>query len=152
MKYTVHIDIDLPRNRVIELFDDPANLPKWQKGLLSFEHLSGESGQPGAKSKLVFQMGKGKMEMIETITKTNLPNEFDGTYSAPGVFNIVKNRFIMIHENCTRWESENEFQFTTLMMKCVGFFMKSAFPKQSMVYLKDFKGFAENGIDVRDKG
>ena len=150
MKYTVQIDINLPREQVIELFDDPDNLAKWQKGLLSFEHLSGESGQPGAKSRLVFKFGKGNMEMIETITKKNLPNEFDGTYDAPGVFNVVKNRFIVINENCTRWESENEFRFTTIMMKFMGFFMKSAFPKQSMVYLRDFKNFAENGTDVRN--
>jgi hypothetical protein len=143
MHYTVQIEIDLPRSRVIELFDDPNNLSKWQKGLLSFEHLSGEAGTPGAKSKLVFQFGKGTMEMIETITKNNLPEEFDGTYDAPGVFNVVKNRFIAIDQNRTRWESENEFRFTTLMMKCMGFFMKSAFPKQSMVYLRDFKKFAE---------
>jgi len=69
MKCTVQIDIDLPREQVIQLFDDPDNLAKWQKGLLSFEHLSGES----------------------------------------------------------------------------------AFPKQSMVYLRDFKNFAENGTDVRNQ-
>ncbi len=152
MKYTVQIEINLPRQRMIELFDDPKNLPKWQKGLISFEHISGDSGQPGAKSRLLFKMGKGNMEMIETITKRNLPDEFEGTYEAPGIFNIVKNRFIAVDENRTLWESENEFRFTSLMMKCVGFFMKSAFPKQSLKYLKDFKNFVEEGIDVRDAG
>ena len=49
--YTVAIEIDLPRDRVIELFDNPDNLFKWQTGLQSFDHLSGEPGQPGAKSK-----------------------------------------------------------------------------------------------------
>ena len=152
MKYTVAIDVDLPREKVIDLFDNPNNLAKWQKGLLSFEHLSGESGQPGAKSRLIFKFGKGKMEMIETITKKNLPDEFDGTYDAPGVFNIVKNRFIVVNQNRTRWECENEFRFTTLMMKVMGLFMKSAFPKQSMAFLLAFKSFAENGTDVRVGG
>ena len=53
MKYTREVVIDLPRDRVIELFDDADNLPKWQEGLQRFEHVSGEPGQPGAKSRLV---------------------------------------------------------------------------------------------------
>ncbi len=51
---TVSIEIDLPRYRVIALFDSPENLFKWQTGLQSFERLSGEPGHPGGKSKLVF--------------------------------------------------------------------------------------------------
>jgi uncharacterized membrane protein len=149
MKYTVQIDIDLPRHQVIELIKNADNLPKWQKGLLSSEGISGVPGQLGAKSRLVFKFGQGNMEMIETITKINLPDEFDGTYEAPGVFNTVKNRFIAVRENRTRWESENEFRFTTLSMKAMGFLMKSSFPKQSMAFLRDFKNFAENGTDVR---
>ncbi len=49
--YTVEIEIALPRDRVIELFDNAENLLKWQKGLQSFEHISGEPGQPGTTSK-----------------------------------------------------------------------------------------------------
>jgi len=37
MKYSV--EIDLPRDRVIELFDDADNMVKWQSGLQSFEHM-----------------------------------------------------------------------------------------------------------------
>lgn len=42
MKYRTEITIDLPREQVIEIFDDPDNLPKWQPGLGSFEPLSRE--------------------------------------------------------------------------------------------------------------
>ncbi len=49
MKYTCELIVNLPRQRMIELFDNPDNMHKWQPGLVSFEHLSGESGQPGAK-------------------------------------------------------------------------------------------------------
>ena len=59
MKYTCQIVIDLPRRRVVELFDDPANLPKWMTGLQSFEHVSGEPGRPGAKSRLLFEQDDG---------------------------------------------------------------------------------------------
>ncbi|MEM7164691.1 MAG: SRPBCC family protein [Planctomycetota bacterium] len=149
MKYKVEIDIDLPRDRVIELFDSTENLYKWQDGLQSFEHISGDPGQAGAKSKLVFKMGKRNMELVETITKRELPDEFNGTYDTKGVFNVVNNRFTETAPGKTRWESENEFQFQGFM-KVIGFVMKGAFPKQSLKYMKDFKAFAEDGKDVRE--
>lgn len=142
MKYTVEIEINLPIARVIELFDNPDNLQKWQPGLLSFEHLSGTPGQPGAKSRLTFRMGRGKMIMTETVTVRNLPDEFSGTYEVKNVFNIVKNRFIALSENKTKYISESEFQFKGFM-RIIAFFMPGAFKKQSQKYLQLFKEFAE---------
>ena len=80
MKYTVETEINLPIARVVELFDDPENLKHWQPGLLSFEPISGTPGQPGAKSKLKYKMGKRDIEMVETISVRNFPDEFSGTY------------------------------------------------------------------------
>ena len=150
MKYTVEIEINLPRDEVVKLFDSQENCYKWQEGLQSFEHLSGEPGEPGATSKLEFQMGKRRVEMIETITQRDLPDRFSGTYDAKGVHNVVENRFIELGPDKTKWESENEFQFSGFM-KLIGFFMGSAFPKQSLKYMQDFKAFAEEGKDVRDQ-
>jgi hypothetical protein len=150
MKYTVSIDLELPRDEVVELFDDSQNMPKWQEGLQSFEPLEGTPGQPGARSKLVYQMGKRRIEMIETITERDLPEVFSGTYDAKGVHNVVRNRFVELSPQRTRWESENEFVFQGTM-KIVGFLFKGSFPKQSLKYLQDFKAFAEEGKDVRDR-
>lgn len=149
MKYVTSIDLDLPRERVIELFDDPDNMAKWQQGLVSFEPISGEPGQPGAKSKLVYQMGKRRVEMIETITARDLPERFDGTYEAKGVFNVVKNRFTELGPETTRWESENEFRLSGVMW-LMGLVMGGAFRKQTLEYMQAFKRFAEDGVDVRD--
>lgn len=143
MKYTCEIEIEKPISRVIELFDDPDKMSEWMEGLISFEHLSGEAGQVGAKSKLVFQMGKRQVEMIETITVRNLPDEFSGTYDAEGVHNIVKNKFVALSDTKTKYISEQEFQFKGFM-KVVGFLMPGAFKKQSMKYLTNFKTFVEN--------
>ncbi|MEJ1223851.1 SRPBCC family protein [Sediminicola sp. 1XM1-17] len=142
MKYNVSIDIDKPIDRVIELFDNPENLKEWMEGLQHFEHLSGTPGQVGARSKLIYKMGKKDVEMIETITVRKLPKEFSGTYEADGVFNIVKNKFEKISDTKTRYISEQEFEFKG-MMKFVAFLMPWAFKKQSMKYLKAFKQFVE---------
>ena len=145
MKYSNEIEIDLSREKIIELFDNPDNMSKWQKGFISFEHISGEAGQAGAKSRLKYDMGKkgGKVEMIETIISRNLPDEFNATYEAPGVFNQIENRFIETSPNKTKWESNNVFKFSSFKMKVFGFLMPSAFKKQSFQFMKDFKAFAE---------
>jgi uncharacterized membrane protein len=143
MKYTCEIEINQPIDKVVALFDNPENMGKWMEGLQRFEHLSGTPGQPGAKSKLYFKMGKRDLEMIETIVKRDLPNEFSGTYDANGVHNIISNKFIKLSEKKTKYVTEQEFQFKGFM-KIIGFLMPGAFRKQSMKYLQAFKKFAES--------
>lgn len=150
LEYTVQIDLDLPRERVVELFADPEHMPKWQRGFIRATPIDGEPGQAGAKRQLVYKMGRGEMEMVETVVAADLPERFDCTYDAKNVHNVVRNRFVELGPEKTRWESENEFQFSGFM-KVIGFLMKGAFPKQSLKYMTDFKAFAEQGADVRDE-
>lgn len=145
MKYTVETEIDLPLGKVIELFDNPDNLKYWMDGLVNFESISGIPGQAGAKSRLIFRMGNRNIEMTETITARRLPDEFTGTYEANGVYNIVKNRFISIQGNRTRYITENYFEFKGFM-KIIAFIMPGSFKRQSLKYLQDFKHFAEDDI------
>jgi uncharacterized membrane protein len=142
MKYSTDVTIALPRDRVIELFDNPDNLPKWMKGLQSFAHLSGTPGEAGAQSKLVFQMGKRRVEMIETITERALPERFSGTYEAKGVWNSVRNEFSEKPGGETHWLAHHEFRFKGFM-KIIAFFMGGAFQKQTQETMVDFKNFAE---------
>ncbi len=143
MKYSNEVVIDLPVNRVVELFDNPDNLKHWQPGLQSFEHLSGVPGQPGSRSRLRYKMGNREIDMIETIIRRNLPHEFEGIYEAKGVHSIISNRFTPIGENKTKLVSYSEFTFLGFM-KVIGFLMPGSFKKQSQKFLDDFKTFAEN--------
>jgi len=142
MKYSTSIEINLPREKVINAFDNQANNSKWMEGLESAEVLSGTPNQEGAKTRLNFNMGKRKIEMIETVKDRNLPDSITMTYQAQGVFNIVKNKFIAVDNHKTRYETENEFQFKGFM-KLVGLLMPGSFKKQSIKYLNDFKNFVE---------
>lgn len=143
MKYTTEIEIDLPRARVIELFDDSDNLSKWQPDLISFEHESGEPGQVGARSRLNYKMGKRECEMVETITRRDLPDEFCGTYEAKGMWNQVENRFVELGPNRTQWICISEFVGTNLMMKTMLLLMPGMFKKETAKFLGLFKTFAE---------
>ena len=144
MKYSLEIEINQPIDKVIELFDNADYLEHWQPGLQSVEHISGELGKPGAKTKLRYLMGKREVEMIETITARDLPKEFSATFEANGVLNIQKNLFRAMGTDRTKWISDNEFQFSNLPMKLMGWLMPGAFKKQSKIYLDAFKKFAED--------
>lgn len=143
MKYSCELMINLPRERVIELFDSTENLYKWQPGLQSFELIDGEPGQPGARSRMMYEMNGRSVEMIETILSRNLPDEFSGTYAAKGIMNWVYNHFHEAGPDKTRWVLDTEFKFSGLM-RLMGIFMRGAFPKQTQEDMERFKAFAES--------
>ena len=161
MKYTVSIEIAMPREEVAQLLADPAHLPKWLRGLVLHEPLRGVHGQVGAKSLVVMQMGQQKFEGTETITRREpadlrgIPKgsvvHFDREIVAKGMWSAVRDRLTEAGPNSTLWESENEYRFSGLLMRLVGLLMPGTFRKQSLQHMQDFKAFAEHGKDVREE-
>ena len=145
MHYQEEIIINRPRAEVVALFDDPDNLSKWQPTLLRMEHLSGEPGTPGSQSRIVYKQGNGEMTMTETVISHNLPEEFAAKFETDGVVNINRNTFHAVGDNQTRWVTDNEFQFSSLMMKAMGFFAPFLFKGQSRKFMQNFKALAEDG-------
>jgi len=143
MRYTTAITINLPRNRVIDLFDNSDNIKKWQPELIKFEHLSGTPGQNGAKTKMLYNMGGRETEMVETIVERNFPDSFSATYETKGVKNMLENEFIALDENTTKWKMISEFSFSGFY-KLMGLLMPGAFKKQSLKTMNQFKNFAES--------
>lgn len=141
MKYTCEIVIERPRATVVALFDNPDNMKHWQPGLQSFEPLSGTPGQPGARSRLKYLMGKRPIEMIETITERNLPDTFSGTYETKGVWNSVANVF-RDEGSRTRWLCESEFKFSGFMW-LISKLMPGAFKKETQKMMNQFKAYVE---------
>jgi carbon monoxide dehydrogenase subunit G len=160
MKYTVSIEIALPRERVAQLLADPEHLPKWLRGLVLHEPLHGEHGQVGTESRVVMQMGQQQFEGTETITRRepvdlhSIPSEsvvhFDREIVGKGMWSAVRERLTEAGPETTRWESESEYRFSGLLMRLVGLLMPAAFRKQSLQHMQDFKAFAEQGKDVRE--
>jgi carbon monoxide dehydrogenase subunit G len=160
MKYTVSIEIALPRERVAQLLADPEHIPKWLRGVVLHEPLNGVHGQVGTKSRVVMQMGKQEFEATETITRREpvdlqrVPKEsivhFEREIVGRGMWSAVRERLTEAGPQATLWESESEYRFNGLMMRLVGSLMPGAFRKQSLQYMQDFKAFAEQGKDVRE--
>ena len=151
MIYTTEIIVNVPLKEFIEKLDNPENMKHWQRGLIDYDHISGVPGEIGSKMKLVYKMGKRKMELIETITFQDLPYAFHVTYDTKGMHNLQENFFEELDENRTKWTSKSEFLPTSFMLRMMTLLMPGAFKKQSKKYLEDFKNFAEKGISVAPK-
>jgi hypothetical protein len=142
MQYTTELIIDLPRARVIELLDSLENLRQWHSGLQRYEHLDGEPGQPGARTKLIYDEGGRAVEMVQTIVERDLPDSLTVTYEAGTLYNRVVHRFTEEGPDRTRWQTENEFKLKGLPA-VLGFLIRGAFPDQTLREMTRFKEFAE---------
>lgn len=145
MKYTLEVEIALPSKRVVELFENPENWPKWQPSLISYEQINGSVGETGSKTRLVHKMGGKEVEMIETVESNNLPEKYTVTYEAKGAWNRVVNSFIEEGPDRTKWVFETEFKCSGFL-KVMAFLMPGMFKKQSRKDMQRFKDFAENGV------
>lgn len=142
MKYTNEVTINRPIRKVIELFDDPKNIGEWQPNFVSFEHISGTAGRPGAVSHLKYKNGKHENVLVETITVRNLPHEFSGIYEMKGTACTVRNYFKEIGPDQTLYTSESEWKFGGLI-RILAFFMGNHFKKQTQRMVDNFKAFCE---------
>ena len=145
MKFTCTIEINKPFEKVAEVFQNNDYRKEWQEGFVSCEHLLGTPGAKDAKSRIIFMAQKQEQELIETILKNDLPNEFSAFYEHKHMDNIMISRFIPIAENKTRYETEIEYTtFKGLIMKIMVFFMKGMFKKQMENHNLQFKTFVES--------
>ena len=89
MKFTCSVDIDSPKQKVAAMFADPNNLQYVQEGFKSKTLISGNEGEEGAVSKMVYE----KLELIETIIKNDLPDSFLALYEHKYTVNTMGSTF-----------------------------------------------------------
>jgi hypothetical protein len=133
-----------PRAEVWRAFDNPQNMNKWQRSLVSFETVRGTQGQPGAVSKLTFEERGRQFELIEKVTHRDEPNRLDGVYENNFADNIVRNTFIEQGQEQTLWVVETEFKFKTLVMRILGHMMKKNYVARTQKDMQRFKEMVED--------
>lgn len=143
MKYTTQVEIALPMGQVAELLHSSEDMHRWMEGLKHYESLRGEAGQVGSRNKLVIRAGRREMEMVETVTASDLPHSWTSRYETRGVVNIVTNRLEALDENRTRYTAEQEFRFQHWVPGLMAWLMPGAFKKQSVKHMNQFKAYAE---------
>lgn len=143
MRYQKEIEINLPRERVIELFDSFDNLYKWMEGFKQHKHLSGTEGEVGAITEMHFDMGKRQMVMQEEIIETNFPKSITTMYRMDGLENLIVTTFVDKGPT-TIWGMDVQFEFSGFGMKLMSKLMPGMFKKQTMKNMQAFKAFAES--------
>ncbi|MFD4643761.1 SRPBCC family protein [Lentzea sp. NPDC058436] len=160
MKYTVSIEIAAPREKTVQLLSDPAQMPKWLRGLVTHEPLNGQHGEVGTQSRVVLRSGNQTFEATETITRRepadlhDIPADtvvhFEREIAGQGMWSAARERLTEAGPETTLWVSENEYRFSGVVMRLVGALMPGTFRKQSLRHMEDFKAFVESGKDVRE--
>ncbi|MBC8754864.1 SRPBCC family protein [Kordia sp. YSTF-M3] len=144
MKYICSVAINAPIEKVVALWKDEASFEKWQDGFQSIQHFEGQPDAIGAKSKIIFQQGKRKLELIETILSNNLPEEKKALYEHIHMINTQTTKFEKINENQTRYISEVVYtKFNGIMPKLMAKLFPGMFKKQSQKWMDQFKKFTE---------
>lgn len=144
MKFTLELLINKPRAEVWKAFDNPQNMNKWQRSLISFETIHGTQRQPGAVSRLTFEEHGRQFELMEKVTHREEPNRLDGVYENNFADNVVKNTFIEKGKEQTLWVVETEYRFKTFVMRSLGLLMKKNFVARTQKHMERFKEMVEN--------
>lgn len=143
MKFSLHTDINLPRDTVVDLFTDPEARLKWVPDLLELEPLQGIPNQPGSQCRLVYRQGDREIEVVETVLERELPERFTSAYSTAGMNSQMVSRFEDRGEH-TRWYTDNTFNGTGLL-KVMPWIMPWIFKNRTLRLMQHFKDYAETG-------
>jgi hypothetical protein len=143
----ISVELDLPINKVVDLFADQNNFRYWKKDFIRYEPVSGLSGEVGAVTRLIGKRGI----MLETIVSKNLPSEIIQTYDhMRGEKTMMShraiNRFVSLTPNKTLYELDSEVtQVKNFLMRLMLKLMAGAGKKYAQGQLDQFKAFAEGG-------
>ncbi|MFD1161943.1 SRPBCC family protein [Hwangdonia seohaensis] len=140
MKFTCSINVKKPKLEVAKHFEDPEALKQSQKDFLRMEHLSGNQGEAGAKSKLIYK----KFDLIETIIHNKLPDEFYAKYEHKSMTNTMRSKFTALNDNETALTAEIDYtEFKGFFIKLMAKLFPNMFKKQVDKWLLRFKSFCE---------
>ena len=111
MKHQSEVIIDAAIDAVWQAFDDPGNARRWQPTLDSVKHESGERGQPGAVSSLVYADGD---VVMQTVTERREPHFMAMSRESARGASIVVNHFEALDEGRTKWVVYRNMRFAGL--------------------------------------
>ena len=145
MKSVFEIEVNVPQEKLAELFAEPENYKKWMGDLEGFEIISGKPGMLGSKYRLMQKNGNKKTDFIATVTASNLPNEFSMTIEEPNVAQVsVTGQFVALSAEKTKFISKEEFKFKGISNKIGGLLYQRSIKGDHHRYTMNFKHFAEN--------
>lgn len=135
MKLTTTIIINKPIKEVWDFYDDPDNLKLWLRGFQTFEHVSGERGQIGAKSRHTYLENGKTIIMDEEITARIPYKEFSGILTHDIMSTTLTNTFEDLGNGSTRLVCIVDTKFKPFFLRLLSPLMKGMFRRRQE---KDF--------------
>jgi uncharacterized protein YndB with AHSA1/START domain len=142
MKFRNEIVIDADQRSVWAVFDNPEYMKAWQPTLESFARKSGEDGQPGSVTELVYDEDGRKVRLVETITERREPHFLAGTYESDIGNALIVNHFEDAGDGRTRWVMHGNHSFKGVF-RLLGIFFAGSVRKRNEDLMNNFKLFAE---------
>jgi len=139
----VTITINQPVELVWDKLMNPDNLKFWLTGFVSAEHVSGESGKPGAISKLKFKERGKEMEITETVTSIKPNQQYSFTMTSTA-FNADTDIRLISFGSRTEMIQTVQFFPKQFFMKLFMPLIKGAMKKRTESELIRFKNFVES--------
>ena len=136
-------EINVPKDKLAELYADPENNRKWMENVERSEQISGKSGMVGSKYRLVQKDGNTQRAFTATVLVRNLPDELKLILDSPSVQVTVKGKFIALTPERTKFISEEQFDFKNLSYKIGSFLVQRSIKKAHHKHMVAFKLFAE---------
>jgi uncharacterized protein YndB with AHSA1/START domain len=145
MKVQTQVLIDADRETVWRAFDNPDNMTRWQPTLKSVTHKSGDPGQPGALSELVYDENGRDVVMTERITERRDPDFLAGSYESNWGTTVIVNHFEKAGDGQTRWISYSRHSFKGVM-RFLALFMRKSICKRLDDDMQRFKLLVESQV------
>ena len=144
MKFTCSTEIQLPKERVVELWKNPENFKFWMDGFVKYEHRSGAPGEVGSTAKIYFKQGNKELELREVVLINDLPDLFQARYEHIHMTNTQTVRFEALGESRTHYSSEIAYtEFHSFLPRLMSWLFSSMFKKPVQKWMNQFKAFAE---------
>jgi uncharacterized protein YndB with AHSA1/START domain len=144
LRFKIELAINKSRSEVWKAFDNPENMKKWQKTLVSFEPVSGIPGQPGAVAKWLYKSKDREYSLTEKVLSRDEPNRFESVFENEFASNTVNNVFVEQGKDQTLWKAETKYKFKTLVMKILGPLLKKNYVTRSQRDMERFKDMVES--------
>lgn len=145
MKYRCETNIKLRRDQVVKLFMDDSKRHHWQDDFVKLVRKTENTWQQGAVTEYTYRHRAKVLILTETILENELPDYVSAKYEASQMTNTMKNEFIIIGEQETRWIAIVEYSyFKGLLKKTFLPMMRKKFVRQTQRWLDQFKSFAES--------
>ncbi len=141
MKYFAEQNIQLHRDRVVEILTDHRQRRHWQPGFQSMEPLDGAPGSIGATSLLNFKVGDRPFEMIETILAKDLPDSYTVSYVSDQSASISRNSFQETADGGTLWRVDMEIKLKGLY-GLLAMLRPASFRAQTQALMQSFANYA----------